>query len=74
VTRRKYKPVTAGEWVQPIPRGYQMACCDCGLVHRLDFRVVKYAGGSRTKVQYRADRDNRATAALRREKRKRGGQ
>ena len=30
-----------GEWVQPVQNGYLMKCCDCGLVHRVDFRVVK---------------------------------
>jgi hypothetical protein len=37
-------------WLQPVRRGYLMACCDCGLVHRLDFRVV--AG----RAQFRAQR------------------
>lgn len=63
-----YEKPNAGQWVQPTPKGYKMACCDCGLVHLLDFRVVKYAQGKRTKVQFRAYRDNRATAAVRRGK------
>lgn len=29
----------AGDWIRPVPRGYKAACCDCGLVHRIDFRV-----------------------------------
>ena len=29
----------AGEWVQPITEGYRMACCDCDLVHLVDFRL-----------------------------------
>lgn len=62
----KYHPQKNGEWVQPVPRGYKMACCDCGLVHVIDFRVIKYANGKRTKVQFRAFRDNRSTAAKRR--------
>lgn len=28
-------------WVQPQMRGYIMSCCDCGLAHRLIFRVRK---------------------------------
>lgn len=56
---RKYDAPAAGEWVQPIRRGYRMRCCDCGLVHRMDFRVF------RGRVQFRAWRDNRATAAIR---------
>lgn len=54
------------EWVHPLP-GYRMSCCDCGLVHELEFDVVD--GG---KVIFRARRSNRATAAVRRERAKRG--
>jgi len=52
----KYPLVKAGAWIQPTPRDYRMKCCDCGLIHSFDFRVVKYAGGKRTKVQFRAFR------------------
>ena len=33
--------VSSGEWVTPVHNGYLMKCCDCGLVHRMDFRVLK---------------------------------
>jgi hypothetical protein len=56
----KYDKPEAGEWVQPIRKGYKMACCDCGLVHTLDFRV------HRGRVQFRLFRNNRATGAIRR--------
>jgi hypothetical protein len=49
-------------WIQPLMKGYRMACCDCGLVHELVFRVVK------GKVQFAARRHIRATAAKRRGK------
>lgn len=26
-------------WVQPVRRGYRMQCCDCGLIHLVDFRI-----------------------------------
>lgn len=55
-----YEKIKAGEWLRPKRRGYKMQCCDCGLVHRLDFRV---RGG---RAEFRAYRDNRATAAIRR--------
>lgn len=55
-----YKP-SAGEWVQPVRRGYKMACCDCGLVHTMDFRVVK------GRAQFRVFRNNRSTAMMRRQ-------
>lgn len=47
------------EWIQPTPTGYKMACCDCGLVHSLNFRVE----GDR--AQFQAKRHVRATAGLR---------
>lgn len=51
-------------WVQPVPNGYKMACCDCGLVHDMDFRIED------GRVQFRAKRNVRSTAAVRREKKK----
>jgi hypothetical protein len=60
-----YHRVRDNEWVQPIRRGYKMMCCDCGLVHTLNFRLVKYGGG-KTKIQFQADRNERATALSRR--------
>ena len=31
------------EWVCPDPKSYLMKCCDCGLVHEVQFGVVRYA-------------------------------
>lgn len=56
----KFYQVTAGEWIQPIRKGYKLACCDCGLVHNLDFRLRN------KKIQFRAFRNNRSTALTRR--------
>ena len=56
---KQYPPQSDGEWVQPKRKGYKMACCDCGLIHRLEFRI---ASG---RVQFRAWRHNRATMAYR---------
>lgn len=28
------------DWVHPVP-GYRMKCCDCGLVHDMEFAIVK---------------------------------
>jgi hypothetical protein len=66
-------------------QGYKMACCDCGLVHDMDFVALRkgkdFPDGSWTattldkakyRVGLRARRNNRATAAVRREKAKRG--
>jgi hypothetical protein len=29
------------DWLKPRMEKYQMACCDCGLVHTLAFKVLK---------------------------------
>ena len=60
----KYDEPENGEWVYPVKRGYKMVCCDCGLVHRMDFDHVSCGRGRQ--VIFRVFRDNRATAAIRR--------
>jgi hypothetical protein len=55
-----YERPKAGEWVQPVRNGYKMACCDCGLVHNMDFRVKE------GRAQFRVFRNNRSTALMRR--------
>jgi len=59
----RYKQVIAGQWEYPIARGYRMACCDCGLVHIMEFRPI-----NKSRIKMRGWRDNRATAAIRRHK------
>lgn len=58
--RRVYKKPAPDEWVLPVEAGYHMECCDCGLVHVVDFRVVE------GRAQVRMRRNNRATATKRR--------
>lgn len=58
-----FKKVSDGEWVQPIRKGYKLACCDCGLVHNINFRI------SRGRVQFQAFRNERSTALSRRHRR-----
>ena len=64
------------EWQQPIMRGYRMECCDCGLVHEMEFRafVVTKDNGETfeyvnlpdaVRVEFRVARDSRATAKAR---------
>jgi hypothetical protein len=50
------------EWLTPQQAGYRQRCCDCGLTHEMEFRTM------RGRVQYRARRHERATAASRRGK------
>jgi len=62
----KYKPAKSGQWIKPKKNGYKMMCCDCGLVHRMQFEHVPF--GSGRKIVFRAWRDERATAAARKKK------
>lgn len=82
----KFKKIEAledgwSDWEFPQMQGYKMACCDCGLVHDMDFRVVKtkkLQDGSYEaeeiaddsfRVLIRAKRNNRSTAQIRRHER-----
>lgn len=59
----KYANPENGEWIFPIMDGYKMCCCDCGLVHRMEFRVCE---DDKDRIEFRAFRDNRATGQIRR--------
>lgn len=63
---RKYPGGDSGKWIRPIRKGYRLRCCDCDLVHSLDFRVVKE--GKNSYLEFRVFRDNRSTAACRRKR------
>lgn len=52
-------------WVQPIEKGYKMSCCDCGLVHTMEFRIED------DRAQFRVRRNARATGQVRRHRRAR---
>lgn len=44
--RKHYTKIKAGpdgwtKWIKPKPKGYKMACCDCALVHVLEFKAIK---------------------------------
>jgi hypothetical protein len=60
----KYKQTFDGDWVKPEMNNYKISCCDCGLVHTVNIRIVE------DKVEYQVFRDNRATSAKRRNKKK----
>lgn len=78
------KKINAGEggwsdWQQPRMPGYRMGCCDCGLVHDMEFKVLRVTkqntDGSweaeeldpaEFRVSFRAKRNNRSTAQIRR--------
>ncbi|MCC6779757.1 MAG: hypothetical protein IT537_24515 [Hyphomicrobiales bacterium] len=58
--RVRYDVVAYGTWTRPRLRNFREQCCDCGLIHRLDFRIVD------GRIEFRTRRDDRATAAARR--------
>lgn len=42
----KYPKITVNDdnwsdWLKPVMKNYKMACCDCGLVHNIDFKILK---------------------------------
>lgn len=49
-----------GDWVRPLKRGFKLTCCDCHLVHTVNFRV------NNGHPELQLTRDKRATAAQRR--------
>ena len=55
-----------GEWLWVRKGGMDIACCDCGLVHRFEFRTVG------RHVQMRGWRNKMRTAAIRRGMKRRG--
>jgi hypothetical protein len=54
--KSEYYQVTDGEWIKVPKRGYKEQCCDCGLIHRLNFRVDE-----KGHIHIQTFRDNRAT-------------
>lgn len=58
---RQWKFLKDREWFTPTQRNHKMACCDCGLVHTMDFRVNR-----KGKVELRASRDEKLTVSRRR--------
>ena len=78
--RIRYATIPYGEWTRPRLTDFREQCCDCGLIHRLDFRIVDDRGAParrgaksgrarrspRLYIEFRTRRDDRATAAARR--------
>jgi len=71
-----YYQVTDDEWIFPTMNKHRRACCDCGLVHVVDTRIVKKVrGGVKVLparkmgllVMARARRSDELTAARRKQ-------
>lgn len=58
--RSEYIKVVDGEWIEVPKRGYKEQCCDCGLIHVMNFRV-----NAKGKIEIQAFRDGKATAGAR---------
>ena len=51
------------EWVSPKQKDYKFCCCDCGLIHKMEFRVVFGMVNKKPKlvVQFLPKLDEKAT-------------
>lgn len=58
----KFQQAYDGVWIQPVRAGWQMACCDCGLVHDVSFRILN------GRIQLKAYRNKKSTYNRRRTK------
>lgn len=66
------------DWIAPVMRNYKLGCCDCGLVHDLQFKVLEVTrNGKKTfdgaevnghRVLFRARRNKQSTRVQRRGK------
>lgn len=82
----KIKQVHANEIVYPKMASYKMYCCDCGLCHNWRFEIVRVLDKTKPteedivvddpqlKVRLYCERNERSTAAKRREDKKRQDQ
>lgn len=61
--QKNYDLPKPGQWIQPIRRGFRLACCDCGLVHTMNSRIFK------GRPQFAVWRNTRATNAMRKHER-----
>ena len=54
---KNFYAVSDGEWIKPKRRGYLIQCCDCGLIHRMNFKLIKIGRGKAVIFQaFRVDK------------------
>lgn len=63
-SRSEYYHVTDGEWLQVPMKGGRDMCCDCSLVHVVNYKIVD------GKLYTQVFRDPKATGGARRHKKK----
>ncbi len=64
-----HEPSKYSQWYPVRTRNYRLCCCDCGLVHDIEFRPFlksRLIDQRKTKLEIRLRRNNRATAQIRR--------
>lgn len=61
---QSYENWPHGKWEYVRHSGMDIQCCDCGLVHRLKFKIEKK--GKQNWIRVQVSRHERATAAVRR--------
>lgn len=44
------------EWVEPVMKGYLMQCCDCGLIHEMQFKAVEQLEPARKDGTWKLER------------------
>lgn len=64
MSKRRYPQIEDGEWVRPTMKMHKEQCCDCGLIHKVEYEIVS-VGKGKEGIRYRSSRDERATAAAR---------
>lgn len=52
----RFKKIKNNQWEQPVMKNYLMKCCDCGLIHEMDFRIAYGKTKDDDRVQLRARR------------------
>jgi len=62
-SKSKYYHISNGEWVVIPWRGFKEQCCDCSLIHRLNFRIT-----DKGELEMQTFRDGKATGGARRPK------
>ena len=58
--KTEYKQIIEGEWFKRLRRDNREQCCDCGLIHIINYRIQK------GHIEMQVFRDDRATAQVRR--------
>lgn len=41
----RYTQAYDNQWLYPKRKFWMMKCCDCGLVHKVEFKLKKYGNG-----------------------------